>query len=176
MNENELRKLIARAADGEADAQFSLAMKYIYGDGVEENNAVAVGLLERAARQGHAEAAYNLGICYHYGYGVQENLTTAMALYEKAADGGYGKAIVMAGRFYMEGTHGERNFGKAMDCFRRAMESDDIEAVCYAEYLTGKCFAQGLGVKADAEEALRWYERAAEHGDPRAQKILEEMT
>ena len=175
MNEQELKALISRAADGEAEAQYRLAMKYIYGDGVEENNDVAAGLLERSARQGHVEATYNLAICHHYGYGVREDLKTAFTLYERAAERGHGKAIVMAGRFYLEGTHGEKDHGKAMEYFHKALDSDDMEAVCYAEYLIGKCHAQGFGVEQDAEEALQWYARAAEHGDPRAKKALEEM-
>ena len=135
MNEQELKALISRAADGEAEAQYRLAMKYIYGDGVEENNDVAAGLLERSARQGHVEATYNLAICHHYGYGVREDLKTAFTLYERAAERGYGKAIVMAGRFYLEGTHGEKDHGNAMEYFHKALDSDDMEAVCYDMYI-----------------------------------------
>ena len=35
---NEIEKLLAEAMRGDADAQYRLAMKYIYGDGVEEDN------------------------------------------------------------------------------------------------------------------------------------------
>lgn len=48
---------------------FDLAMKHIYGNGVSENNELALELLTQAHELGHVEATYNLGSCYHYGCG-----------------------------------------------------------------------------------------------------------
>ena len=47
------------------DGLYELAMKHIYGDGVPEDNELAVKLLTQAHDMGHVEATYNLGICYH---------------------------------------------------------------------------------------------------------------
>ncbi len=45
-----------------AQELYELAMKYIYGDGVPENNELALKLLTQAHDMGHVEATYNLGI------------------------------------------------------------------------------------------------------------------
>ena len=68
---------------------FQLAMKHIYGDGVPEDNELAVKLLTQAHEMGHVEATYNLGICYHYGYGTGVDLANAYELYLESANGGY---------------------------------------------------------------------------------------
>ncbi len=62
----------------EAQCLYELAMKHIYGDGVPEDNELAVKLLTRAKDMGHVEASYNLGICYHYGYGTVIDLEKPM--------------------------------------------------------------------------------------------------
>ena len=113
------------------DAQelFELAMKHVYGDGVPEDNELAVTLLTRARDMGHMEAAYNLGICYHYGHGTGVDLEKAFELYLEAAGGGYGKGMELSGRFYNRGIYVEQNRGQAEYWLRKAMESTDPEAV-----------------------------------------------
>ena len=60
-----------------AQELFELAMRHIYGDGVPEDNVLALRLLTQACDMGHVEAAYNLGICYHYGFGAAVDLAKA---------------------------------------------------------------------------------------------------
>ena len=116
-----------------AEELFQLAMKHIYGDGVPEDNALAVKLLTRARDLGHAEAAYNLGICYHYGYGVAVDLDRAYALYLESANGGFGKGMELVGRFFNRGIYVERDRKQAEYWLRKAMESTDPDAVAEAE-------------------------------------------
>ena len=66
----------------DAQALYELAMKHIYGDGVQEDNELAVKLLTQAHGMGHVEATYNLGICYHYGHGTGVDLAKAFDLCE----------------------------------------------------------------------------------------------
>ena len=113
----------------QAQEKFTLAMKYIYGDGVPEDNERAMVLLTQACDRGHVEAAYNLGICYHYGYGTDVDLSKAFALYLKAANGGYGKGMELVGRFYNRGVFVEQDPKQAECWLRKAMESADPEAV-----------------------------------------------
>jgi TPR repeat protein len=44
-----------------------------------------------------------------------------------------------------------------------------------AEYDLGACYIQGVGVGKDFSEGIKWIKRAAEHGDEKAQKIIEKM-
>lgn len=114
---------------GDAQGLYGLAMKYIYGDGVPENNDLATKLLIRAHSMGHVEATYNLGICYHYGYGAEIDLQKAYELYLEAANAGYGKGMELVGRFHNRGIYVERDRQKAEYWLRKAMESSDPEAV-----------------------------------------------
>ena len=66
--------------ENKARELYTRAMKYIYGDGVEENTLLAVRFLEESHRLGLPEATYNLGICYHYGYGVSPDPEIAFSL------------------------------------------------------------------------------------------------
>ena len=112
----------------EAQALFEQAMKHIYGDGVPEDNELAVKLLTQAHNAGHIEATYNLGICYHYGYGTEINLETAFNLYLESATHGYGKGMELVGRFYNRGIYVAYDQAKAEHWLRMAMNSDDPEA------------------------------------------------
>ena len=116
-----------------AQELFDLAMKHIYGDGVPEDNELAVKLLTQAHDIGHVEATYNLAICYHYGYGTGENLAKAYELYLESANGGYGKGMELVGRFYNRGLYVERDRKQAEYWLRKAMESFDPDAVVEAK-------------------------------------------
>ena len=115
-----------------AQALYELAMKHIYGDGVPEDNELAVKLLTQVHEMGHVEATYNLGICYHYGYGTAVDLAKAYELYLESANGGYGKGIELVGRFYNRGIYVERDRKQADYWLHKAMESSDPDAVAEA--------------------------------------------
>lgn len=108
---------------------YELAMKHIYGDGVPENNELAVKLLTQAHDMGHVEATYNLGICYHYGYGTGVDMAKAYELYLESANGGYGKGMELVGRFYNRGIYVERDRKQAEYWLQKATESSDPDAV-----------------------------------------------
>ena len=113
------------------DAQelYELAMKHIYGDGVPEDNDLAVKLLTKAHDLGHVEATYNLGICYHYGHGINVDLARAYELYLESANAGYGKGMVLIGRFYNRGLYVAQDRRQAEYWLRKAMDSPDPDAV-----------------------------------------------
>lgn len=148
-----------------ADEQYKLAMKHIYGDGVEEDNARAFALLKEAAAKGHAEAAYNLGVCLHYGYGCEADLPAAYQRYLQSAKAGYGKGMELVGLFHYEGTAVEQDYATAYRWFEKALHCDDPVAVAYAEYLLGRCCERGHGTAQDTAAAIRWYRQSVEHGD-----------
>lgn len=79
-------------------------MKHIYGDGVLEDNELALKLLIQA---------HGLVICYHYGYGTVVDLAKAYDLYFEAANGGYDKDMELVGRFYNQGIYVEQNRERA---------------------------------------------------------------
>jgi len=59
--------LMNNAKNGNPEAQFDLAMRYLNGDGVEPSGRDAAAWLRSAALQGHLDAQYNLGVLYAQG-------------------------------------------------------------------------------------------------------------
>ena len=112
-----------------AQELYELAMKHIYGDGVPEDNDLAVRLLTKAHDMGHVEATYNLGICCHYGFGTSVDLAKAFELYLKSAKAGYGKGMELVGRFYNRGIYVAQDRKQAEYWLWKAMESPDPDAV-----------------------------------------------
>jgi hypothetical protein len=61
------------AEQGNAEAQYNLAMLYDRGLGVERDDAEALKWYRKAAEQGYAKAQYNLGMMYYFGKGVPQD-------------------------------------------------------------------------------------------------------
>src|SRR5262245_60877855 len=80
------------ANQGDADAQFSLGLMYLNGQGVPQNYAEALKWFRLAAEQGRADAQNNFGVMYHNGLGVPQNYAEAAKWYRLAADQGYARA------------------------------------------------------------------------------------
>jgi TPR repeat protein len=74
MTLQEVRRL---AEKGDADAQWNLGGRYHDGDGVPQDDAMAVQWFLRAAEQGHVIAQATLGAYYWAGRGVPQDLTKA---------------------------------------------------------------------------------------------------
>ena len=83
-------ELLRRAADnGDAQAQFRLALMYDGGHGVVQDQAQAARWLLRAAQQGLADAQYNLALALEDGRGVEQNDAEAAMWYRAAALQGF---------------------------------------------------------------------------------------
>ena len=82
----------AAAEMGNVEAQYSLAVKYYEGDGIEKNLQEAFKWYSKAAKQGHAEAQYSLAYMYSAGEGVEKDLQEAFKWYSRAAKQGHAEA------------------------------------------------------------------------------------
>ena len=101
--------------------------------------------LVKLAEEGNAEAQANLGVCYAQGEGVSINADESVKWLKMAAEQGEPKA-----QFYLSVAY-NRGFAKAQNQL-------------------GGVYEFGLGgVPKDANEALNWYRKAAEQGEPQAQ-------
>ena len=86
--EDQLTYLRQGAEAGNADAQFTLGIRYQVGDGVERDRKVAAEWFQKAANQDHARAQYELSECYKMGWGVPQSRELAETwLYESAKNG-----------------------------------------------------------------------------------------
>jgi TPR repeat protein len=76
-----------RAGQGEAEAQFSLGVRFA-GEAATRDYAQAAHWYLKAAEQGHALAQFNLAIMYVTGQGLPQDEYKAMEWMQKAADQG----------------------------------------------------------------------------------------
>jgi TPR repeat protein len=99
----ELKKSQFLAAQGHADAQYSLGVSYETGKGVAEDATEAVKWYQLAADQGHADAQKHLGFMHDAGKGVPQDDAKAVEWYRLAAEQGHVKAQNNIGNMYYYG-------------------------------------------------------------------------
>lgn len=139
-------------------------------------------------RQVIAKANYALAEIYWDGKKiVPQSSAKAIELFRKSAEWGYAQAYTRLGKIYMI----ERNTSKALEYLEKARELKDVEGIyqlglLYAEtgkpdidstrmfqiaavggfgtgmLKWGECLYLGKGVRKDAQQALKWFERAYE--------------
>ena len=90
--------LLTRAERGIADAQFNLAVRYDFGEGVSEDATEAIRWYRLAAEQGHADAQFNLGVSYADGEGISKDAVQAYMWLDLAAARGTGEQREEAAR------------------------------------------------------------------------------
>ena len=127
----------SRAAQGDAEAQLQLGLRYAEGDGVIRNDKKAAKWLELAAKQGLAEAEYHYGLMLLKGRGVVQDYRAAFNWIEKPAKRGYAKAQYSLGELYRYGTGTAVNKPRAYLWFNLAA-------------------AQGVDAAAKARDSLVW--------------------
>ena len=127
----------ARAAQGDAEAQLQLGMRYAEGDGVVQNDKEAVRWFALAAKQGLAEAEYQYGLALLQGRGVVQDYKAAFNWIEKPAQRGYAKAQYSLGELHRYGTGTPIDKARAYLWFNLAA-------------------AQGMEAAAKARDSLVW--------------------
>ena len=93
----------SRAQQGDASAQFNLALLYHFGLGVDKNINIAVYWYERSAANGDSKAQNNLGHLFYEGYEVKKDIPRAVHLFKLAARQGISSAQLNLGRAYTKG-------------------------------------------------------------------------
>src|SRR5215207_7729485 len=90
----------ARAAAGDAVAQFSLGAMLYYGS---TDTAQGIEWVVKAAAQQHAPAEFHMGQVYEFGFGAAQNDREALAWYRKAAAHGSAPGQRTVAEFYQKG-------------------------------------------------------------------------
>lgn len=124
----EIEELYRRALHGSSLAEFSLAQKYLDGDGVPQDTAVAVKWLRRAAEHGSRGAQVNIGVIYAEGRGVQADYGEAMKWFQRAAVRGDADASFNIGILYENGRGIPQDLDEAARWYRRAADRGIVEA------------------------------------------------
>jgi uncharacterized protein len=152
------------AEQGNAAAQYNLAVFYDQGKGVVRDQARAVHWFRRAAKQGVAKAQFNLGVAYINGEGVPRDLKRAVRWFRRAARQGDADAQHSLAIRYDLGDGVPRDSGRAAYWSHRAAEQGQVQA----QVNLGVSYATGDGVPRDDVRAFMWWCRAASQGDSQA--------
>jgi TPR repeat protein len=91
------------AEQGNAEAQYNLAILYRQGKGVMQDQELALQWFQKAAKQGLASAEYYLGHLYDTGDSVNKDAAVAFDWYKKAAEKGNPLAQSNLGVAYANG-------------------------------------------------------------------------
>lgn len=147
------------ATNGEAQAQFVIAGRYLDGSFGSQNFSEAAKWYSKAARQGLAPAQYRLATLFERGTGVLQSTEKAKTWYEKAAAQGNVKAMHNLGVLLA----GEKNpdYARAAHWFAVAAEYGLKDS----QYNMAILYERGLGVSEEPVEAYFWYSVAANQGD-----------
>jgi localization factor PodJL len=158
-------RYLARASEGDPDAQFELALRFAEGRGVEKDYQRAAAWFREAAINGVAAAQYDLGLLYESGLGLARDPIEAVIWYQSAADQNEPVAQLRLGTIYLAGDVVPRNATEAVRWLRRAAEQGlaEAQAMLAARYEAGDGEAQAMG------SAYGWYDLAAAAGLNEAQ-------
>jgi len=84
--------LRTRAERGDAEAQNSLGLRYVLGDGIQQDKAAAHHWFELSAKQGYAKGQYNFAVMLGSGLGGEKDHKKSVKWYRKAAGQGLNAA------------------------------------------------------------------------------------
>ena len=178
----EISEMQARAEAGDAGAQAALGRAYQTGNGVSQNDALAVKWLRKAADQGDAVAENNLGNMYRVGDGVARDKEEAVRWYKKAAKQGNAKAMFNLGAAYYNGDGvtiddlisyawfllAQESGNAAADEALRRAASERKAKPSEAFVKVAQMYEMGDELTKNSVEALKWYRKAGDEGDAQA--------
>lgn len=152
------------AAQGSADAEFSLGYLYEHGDGVPRDYQQALFYYSAAAKQGHLTAENNLASMYENGRGAKKNIKEAERWYRAAAEDSEVVAQGNLASLYFRA----HNYSEAVIWFRAAAQQGDAAAQENLAWM----YYTGTGITLDFGEAAKWVRLAAAQGHARAELDL----
>lgn len=163
-----IERLLERAEQGDAEAQYELAVRSASGTISQPSSEQAIRWLRRAAEQGHAQAQADLGRLYHGGFGVSKDSAEAAVWLRRAAEQGHIASQADLGQLYYLGDGVPRDPAQAFEWYSKAA----ARGFAAAQFNLAGLHASGDGVEKDSAEAARWYRAAAERGLAEAQHAL----
>jgi len=153
------------AHSGDVNAERSLGVMYLQGNGVSRDPGQAFTWFKKAADGGNRDAAYQLALMYEAGRGVPRDAAQSTAWYRKAALLGDVDAQVKVGMAYENGTGIDANMDQGVFWYRKAAE----QGSAWAQNRLGWLYGMGKGVTRDDTQAMRYFRQAADQGDPQAE-------
>jgi hypothetical protein len=128
------------AAKGDAPAMVALGNRYVYGQGVPQDSALAVEWYRKAVDSGDVGAMNQLAVMYGRGQGgLRQDDVQAATLFRTAADLGSAAAMNNLGRLYLEG---------------RGVPQDYVEAYKWMSLATARAPAENQKMAAAGRDGV----------------------
>jgi hypothetical protein len=157
--------ILIAAREGVLDAQALLGQILLDGQGIEQDQPLAVRWFEIAAQGGHLMARNMLGRCHEHGWGCCADATVAARHYRVAAEAGLDWAMYNYANLLATGRGVVEDQLQALELYRRAAELGHAKSM----NLLGRYLEDGRVCPADPVGAVDWYRRSAVGGDFRGQ-------
>jgi localization factor PodJL len=154
------------AANGDAKAQYVIALRFAEGQGVPQNWTEAARWLGFAAASGLAPAQYRLAVLYERGQGISKDTGKARSWYLRAAGQGNIKAMHNLGVAEGDASVGKPDYAAAAKWYAEAA----FYGLADSQFNLAVLEEHGLGVQKNLPEAYKWFSLAAANGDAEAAK------
>ena len=160
-------KFFQAAANGLLEAKYYLGLLFVWGEGVEKNEKIAMEYFREAAETDNTknvDAMLRIGDMYYRGIGVEEDINQALKWYTKAVTRNESEnvdVIRIIGRTYYFGEGIEKDYSMAYKWFKIAAEKNDA----FSQLILGDMYWYGKGVASDVQVAKVWYGKAANQGN-----------
>ena len=156
--------LAVKANAGDAGAQFLMGLRYLQGDGVLQDYAVAMDWFLAASEQNQAGAQFNIGSIYLQGCGVEKDPPRAFEWFQKAARNAERDLLYNIAQMvesHQNFLH-EDAWPFAVRCYCMAADAGLAEA----QMVIGVRLFTGEGVNENRERGVRYLDSAAQQGEP----------
>lgn len=144
-------------SNGDDNSYAHLGNLYENGYGVEHSVRKAIYLYRKAVEQ-HCGIGYlYLAYCYESGNGVEESSEKAIELFGLGRKFGNTSSIIRLAEYYENGWDDIRtNYEKAFALYCEAAKKENKQALKHV----GRCYLFGIGVNANKEEAISFFEKS----------------
>lgn len=157
--------ILIAAREGVLDAQALLGQILLDGQGIEQDQPLAVRWFGIAAQRGHLMARNMLGRCHEHGWGCVADASVAAQHYRVGAEAGLDWAMYNYANLLATGRGVIEDQLQALELYRRAAELGHAKSM----NLLGRYLEDGRVCPADPVGAVDWYRRSAAGGDFRGQ-------
>mmetsp|Transcript_910 Transcript_910/g.1431 ORF Transcript_910/g.1431 Transcript_910/m.1431 type:complete len:603 (-) Transcript_910:12-1820(-) len=139
---------------------------YVPADQEKAKRYFKMGALDNHMTPGYPFAQYEYGLMLKKGSkGEDANYVGALRMFKTASQHGLRKAALQLGQMYLYGLGCDQDYDRAISYLRDPAAAKDA----LAAYYLGECF-RNVG---DMDQALIWYEQAADLGMSRAQHKID---
>lgn len=161
-NDEDMSTILFYAEQGITEAQIKAGKAYYHGERVKRDEETAYIWIHKAAMKQNPEAEYYLGRCYGHGFGVEQNFEAEYKWYEMSAKQGFAPAQYEIGSRNIAKTNKTEDEAKETYYWLKQSADQDYPA---AVWNLGLCYAFGIGINKDPEQAEKLYEKSAKLGN-----------